>query len=131
MSDCVNLEPDDLGCLVLPLVQFNTKELVLQFEDDSSGTMQHMDLTQFDTIKCTFRVDKNNRLGNVYRTLDLNNGLSVAGVDNHLLLFNFKESFYESQMPAVLKFDILMKNSNVTRTYTNGTAEVHFVNTQP
>lgn len=132
MSNCEQLEADDIGCLVLPLVQYNTKELTLEFETDISGTNQPLDLTQYNIIKVTFRQEKCQTVGKLYKEFTLGDGLSIAGANNEILLMQFDASFYEEKMPATLKFDILMQDTDndVIRTYINGTVKVQFVNSQ-
>lgn len=132
MSNCEQLEADDIGCLVLPLVQYNTKELTLDFQTDISGTNQPLDLTQFNEITITFRHEKCQTVGKLYKTFTLGNGLSIAGNDNEVLLIQFDSTFYEAKMPSTLKFDILMNDTDngIVRSYINGTIKVQFVNTQ-
>lgn len=132
MSNCEQLEADDIGCLVLPLVQYNTKELTLDFQTDISGTNQPLDLTQYNIIKVTFRHEKCQTVGKVYKEFTLSDSLSIGGANNEVLLMQFDASFYEAKMPATLKFDILMHDTDndIIRTYINGTVKVQFVNTQ-
>lgn len=131
-----NIQTAHLGKFQLQLVQHNNKQLPMTFKDDTSGTMQPMDLRVYDVISMSFRhpvPSGRSGVGKLYDTLDLVDGLSVSGANHNVLLIDFKTSFFENHMPKKLTFDIMMKDTstNTIRHYVGGVCTIDLMNTHP
>ena len=131
-----NIQTAQLGNIQLQLVQHNNRQLIMTFKDDTSGTMQPMDLTVYDIIKMSFRHPKPTGrpgVGKLYKTLDLTNELSVAGANDNVLLINIDTSFFRNSMPSRLTFDIMMKETAAAtiRHYVGGICTIDPMNTHP
>lgn len=85
------------GRLDINLIQGDNKAITLVFKDrDPAGVLTPIDLTDYSVIKMDVktRVDVNET---PFITFTVGSGLTISGVDNNILSFEFGQQFYASQ----------------------------------